>query len=222
MRITFPAGLALLLALLICISLQARADLADLSETELASVTGQQGVLLNLNLRNNVDAALAPIGCTAVVGVPNPCRLGLEFAARAGTWLMLKEFYGTLQLKDLRLDIGFMPVTATAYANPARFDANGSAACTSPLLPACSPAGRPALTFSYPGADSPGTYDDMLSFLNIGRVWLEFDTGGTPSTPGYSRDTSLNSAFGVRMSDSRALNAPAQIRFLGKGYVYGF
>lgn len=219
MRITFPAGLALLLVLLALMSRHARADLSGLSETELADVVGQQGVLLNLSLRNNVDAALAPIGCTATVGAPNPCRLGLEFAARAGTWLMLKEFYGTLQLRNLRLDIELMPTAGTGFGDPSRFDANGNAGCTSPLLPGCSPAGRPALKLSYPDADSPGSYDDMLSFLNIGRVWLEFDSAGTP---GYQLDTSLNSAFGVRMSDSRALNAPAQFRFLGKGYVYGF
>lgn len=216
MRATIPALALLMLA---GMNLPARAEMSSLSEADLATVAGQQGVLLNLDLRNNVDASLTPMGCSAVVGTPNPCRMGLEFAARTGTWLMLKEFYGTLQLKDLRIDIGFMPATATAYANPARFDANGNAACTNPLLPSCSPAGRAALTLTYPGADSAGTYDDMLSLLNIGRVWLEFDTGGTP---GYARDTSLNSAFGVRMSDSRALNEPAHIRFLGKAYVYGF
>lgn len=208
--------------LLATMALPVQAEMSGLSEEDLAAVSGQQGMLLNLNLRNNVNASLAPIGCNAVVGTPNPCRMGLEFAARAGTWLMMKEFYGTLQLKDLRIDIGFMPAAATTYANPARFDAGGNAACTSPLLPSCSPVGRPALTLSYPGADSPGTYDDMLTFLNIGRVWLEFDTTGTPVTPGYARDTSLNSAFGIRMSDSRALNEPAHMRFLGKAYVYGF
>jgi len=41
-------------------------------------------------------------------------------------------------------------------------------------------------------------------------------------TPGYNRDTSLNSVLGVRMSDSSALNASARMRFLGTGYVYGF
>lgn len=215
MRLARTATLCLLASL----SAAAQADLASLSETELADVTGQQGVLLNLKLRNNVDASLAPIGCTAVVGTPNPCRMGLEFAARTGTWLMFKEYYGTLQLKDMRLDIGFMPSSPTVHANAARFDANGSSACNTPLLSGCSPAGRPALLLSYPGADAPATYDDMLTFLNIGRVWLEFDAG---TTPGHSRDTTLNSAFGVRMSDSRSLNSPAHSRFRGEAYVYGF
>lgn len=207
------------LLLLLAAALDAQADITGLSEAELAGVTGQQGVLLNLNLRNNVDADLSPIGCSAVVGTPNPCRMGLEFAARTGTWFMLKEYYGTLQLKDMRIDIAFMPTSATPYANPARFDAGGNAGCTTPLLPSCSPAGRPALKLGYPGADAPDAYEDMLTFLNIGRVWLEFDAG---STPGHSRDTTLNSAFGMRMSDSRALNAPAHSRFQGDAYVYGF
>lgn len=196
-----------------------RTGLSELSDSELGAIEGQQGVLLNLKLSNNVDSANAPIGCTAVVGTPNPCRFGLEFAARTGTWLMLKEYFGTFQLKDLRMDVVFLAAAATGYQDAARFDANGNAACTSPLLPLCKPNGRPALQLTFPGTDAPATYDDFLSFLNIGRVWLEFDNGGTP---GMQRDTSINSMFGVRMSDSRTLNEPAHMRFLGKGLVYGF
>lgn len=210
----------LLCTLLLLPALAHAAGLTELSDAELGAEAGQQGVLLNLKLSNNVDAVTnAPIGCTTVIGAPNPCRMGLEFAARTGTWLMLKEYFGTFQLKDLRLDIAFLPTVASGYQNTARFDANGNAACTAPLLPACSPGGRPALQLTFPGTDGPAVYDDFLSFLNIGRVWLEFDNG---STPGMQRDTSSNSMFGVRMSDSRALNEPAHMRFLGKGFVYGF
>jgi hypothetical protein len=210
---------AFALVLLCLCSPGAHAELVGLSESELAAVNAQQGVLFNAHVRNNVDAGLAPIGCTAVVNAPNPCRLGLEFAARAGTWLMLKEYFGTFQIRDLRMDVEALPATNTIYRDVTRFDAGGSAACGNPLLPSCNPAGRPALKLTYPGADSPATYEDFLSFLNIGRVWLEFDSG---ATPGFQRDTSLNSMFGVRMSDSRALNEPAHMRFLGKSYVYGF
>jgi hypothetical protein len=210
---------ALLSVLLLAASCAQAGGLVELSDNELGSVEAQQGVLLNLKLRNNVDANNTPIGCTAVVGTPNPCRMGLEFAARTGTWLMLKEYFGTFQLKDLRLDIVFLPTTASGYQDASRFDANGNAGCTAPLLPACSPNGRPALQLTFPGTDGPAVYDDFLSFLNIGRVWLEFDNG---ATPGMQRDTSANSMFGVRMSDSRALNEPAHMRFIGKGLVYGF
>lgn len=195
------------------------AGMTVLSESELATVSGQEGVLLNLNFRNNVDASNTPIGCTPVVNTPNPCRLGLEFAARAGKWLMLKEYYGTFQIKNLRMDGTVLPASSTAYANSSRFQ-DRSGAC---LITLCDPRGLHAIKFSFPGTDAAATYDDFLSFLNIGRVWLEFDTAVEPAgIRGFDRDTTLNSALGVRMSDSTSLNAPAKMRFRGTGYVYGF
>lgn len=196
-------------------TLAAAGDAELLSDSELAEVDGRQGVLLNLSLRNNVDANNAPIGCTVAIGTPNPCRLGLEFAARNGVWLMLKEFYGTLKIVDMRLDAGFLPGTATAWRDTTRFQ-DSAGDC---LIPSCNPSSRPTVLVTYPNADAPATYNDFLSFLNIGRTWLEFDNGGTP---GYQRDTSSNSVFGVRMSDSATLNGPARMRFRGTGYVYGF
>lgn len=206
------------------------AELTPLTESELSNVSGQQGVLINLSLRNNVSATNAPIGCSAPASVTatslatNPCRLGLQFAGalNAGKWLMLKEFYGTFQVKDLRLDGTTLPATNTSYWDANRFDINdGVAGCSAtPLLPACNPKNLSAMKFTYPGADAPGTYDDFLSFLNIGRVWLESDIAGP--VPGYQLDTSLKSFLGVRMSDSRMVNEPAHTRFVGTGYVYGF
>lgn len=194
-----------------------RSEMVALSEEEMADVSGWQGVLLEINLRNNVSASNTPIGCTAVVGTPNPCRLGIEFTANSDTWLMLKEFYGTFELKELRMDAALLPATNTAYYDPARFrDGSGN-----DLIPGANPVSDPAIMLGYPGADAQGTYNDFLSFMNIGRTWLEFGTTA-PVTPGYNRDTSLNSVLGVRMSDSSALNASSRMRFLGTGYVYGF
>ncbi len=207
--------LVLSLALLASSGLQA---LEALDDGALAEVRGQQGVLLNIKLRNNVDASNTPIGCTAAVGTPNPCRMGLEFAARAGTWLMLKEYYGIFQLKNLRLDTTFLPAN-TSYYNSSRFR-DGSNNC---LLPSCNPSSRPAIKMGFPGTDGTAVYDDFLSFMNIGRLWLEFDTAVEPAgTRGFMRDTSLNSVMGSRMSDSGALNAAAKMRFMGTAYVYGF
>lgn len=192
-------------------------DLEPLSDWEMALADAQQGVLIELNLRNNVNASNTPIGCTVAVGTPNPCRLGIEFGA-GDTWLMLKEFYGTLQIREIRMDAAFLPATNTAYYNPARFrDAAGN-----DLIAGANPASDPAIQLTYPGADAQNTYDDMRSFLNIGRTWLEFDTTVAPITRGYMRDTSTNSVLGMRMADSSALNAAAKMRFLGTGYVYGF
>ena len=121
------------------------------------------------------------------------------------------------------MDGANLPATNTSYFDVDRFDiSDGVAGCSgTPLLPACNPKSLASMKFTYPGADAPGTYDDFLSYLNIGRVWLEFDSAA-PVVPGYQRDTSLNSFLSVRMSDSRMINNPASMRFLGTGYVYGF
>lgn len=204
----------------------AQAEPAALDDTELADVSGRHGALLNISLRNNVNVdtsgTLTPIGCTLVVNTPNPCRFGLEFAARSGVWLMLKEFYGTLEIKDMRLDAGFLPQAVTDDADASRFRDTGNNCLI--LVAGCTPRSTsttnfPVVKVTYPNADTPATYDDLHSFLNIGRAWLEFDNG---ATPGYQRDTSTNSAFGVRMSDSRSLNHAADMRLRGTGYVFGF
>lgn len=192
-------------------------SMAMLSDDDMSNVTGAEGIMLELKLRNNVDAVFAPIGCTPVVGTPNPCRMGLEFAARSGIWLMLKEFYGTLHLKDIRLDAATLPGN-TSHNNPARFvDANG----TCLFGGTCNPAGEPAILAAYPAADVQGTYDDLVTFLNIGRTWLEFDAT-SPYVPGYNRDTTLDSALSIRMADSGVLHSPAEMRFWGNAYVFGF
>ncbi|MFZ5723593.1 MAG: hypothetical protein ACOY33_08010 [Pseudomonadota bacterium] len=214
----------------------ANLSMTQLSDDEMSGVRGRQGVVLDLKLRNNVDAAYAPIGCTVATGTPfgtpNPCRIGIEFAARAGIWLMLKEYYGYMQLKDIRLDVAFLPGTNTGFQNAARFQNAAGTSCllAGHALASCWPTGDAAIKLSYPGTDGPAVYDDFYSFLNVGRAWLEYDCnpGGsgatlcTPATAGYNRDTTTDSAFSMRMADSTALNAPARMRFLGNAYVFGF
>lgn len=207
-------------------------DMPALSEDEMSGVAGAQGVVLEMRLLNNTDpVTLAPLDCTASVGTPNPCRMGLEFAARSGIWLMLKEYFGSLHLKDIRLDAGFVPATNTAYYDANRFkDVLGNN-----LLPGANPINQPAVQLRYPATDAQGTYDDLLAYLNIGRTWLEYDSG---ATPGYLRDTSLDSAFSIRLAEplgdawvpdpdnppdvKLSNNAPARMRFWGTAYVFGF
>lgn len=200
--------------------------LVALSDSELSAQDAREGVLLNLSLLNNMTrtagGTLVPDSqCTASI-TANPCRMGLEIA-QAGTWFMAKEFYGSLQLKDLRMDSGFLPATATGFQNYDRFkDSNGN--CLLSGNPTnCNPAGMAAIQAGYPSSNdaAPSVYDDVLSFMNIGRTWLEF-TSVSPAIEGYMRDTTSNSAFGVRLSDSRALNEPAHMRFRGTAYVFGF
>lgn len=202
------------------------AGMQPLNDTELAGATGTQGILLDIGLRNNVDAANNPIGCTPVItpapdGTPNPCRLGLQFVARTTFWLMFKEFYGTLKLKDIQMDVAFLPTINSGFRNVTRFQ-DGAGACLIPLVGGiCTPEGYFALGFRYPqlAARAAGTYADVTSFLNIGRIALEQNNG---AVQGYMRDTSLSAPVALRMSDSGSINGAAQMRFDGNAYVYGF
>lgn len=186
--------------------------LEAISDEGLSGVTGQEGIILEIKVRNNFTEGNSPIACS---GNLNNCRMGLEFSARDGIWLMLKEYYGNFHLKDLRIDIASLPASNTAYFDSDRFR-DGSGTC---LVAGCNPAGDTAVKFTYPGADGVGVYDDFYSFVNIGRAALEYDSG---ATPGYMRDAATGSVFGFRLSDSSAPNAQAQARFLGEAYVFGF
>lgn len=214
-----------------------------LSDTEMEEVNAQHGVILDVYLLNNVTDTFIP-KCTVAVGTPNNCRLALEFADRPGAYLMFKEYYGTLELKEIRMDAATFPVANTAYLNNSRFqDIAGNCLIPGKTNPNCNPSNTPTIQFTYPGTDAPGTYDDMHSLLNIGRVWIEFDTvtpcaGGTSTTCGYNRDTTLNSAYSLRLADASGTtlvpdpdnppdfklsnNTPAKMRYWGTAYVFGF
>jgi hypothetical protein len=187
-----------------------------LPDDSLSEVHGAEGVQLTLRLRNNVDASGSPIGCT---GLLNPCRMGIEFSGREGIWLMLKDYYGVIQLNDIRMEGARLPMTNTGFFEPLRFR-NLLGQC---LIKDCNPSSLPAIKVSYPLSRDPGLYEDMLLLVNIGRTALEFDTVSvTPVVPGYMRDDATGSVLGFRMADSAALNAPSRARFDGEVYVFGF
>lgn len=204
--------------------------LTPLSDSEMSATDARQGALLNLSLLNNMTRNGAGVlqqdsQCSEAIR-PNPCRMGLEIAQK-DTWLMLKEFYGSLQIKDLRMDTGFLPATATGYQNYNRFRDAASNCLLSGDPVNCNPSGLAAIRASYPSSadGTPSVYDDVLSFMNVGRTWLEVTTptgSTTVADQGYMKDTTTNSVFGVRLSDSRALNEPAHMRFRGTAYVFGF
>lgn len=191
------------------------AGLQPLNDEALAEVVAQEGVQLTLRLRNNVDTANNPINCT---GILNPCRMGIEFSGREGIWLMLKDYYGFLEINDIRLESGMLPSTSTGYQDPDRF-LSLAGDC---LITDCDPQGLRAVRVSYPFNKGAGEYNDFNIFLNIGRVALEFDNASNPLEPGYMRDAASGSVLGFRMSDSTALNAPSRSRFDGTAYVFGF
>lgn len=202
----------------------ATVSMQPLDDAELAAASGRQGILLDIAVRNNVDAANNPIGCNPVVGTPNPCRLGLQFVGRETVWLMFKEFYGTLKLQDIQMDVAFLPTANSGFRNVARFQ-DSAGACLIPLAGGvCTPEGYFALGFRYPraAARALGIYNDVVSFLNVGRIALEQNVVGPPAVEGYMRDTSLNAVVALRMADSGGINAAAQMRVDGNAYVYGF
>lgn len=189
--------------------------LQPLADDALAEVVAREGVQLTLRLRNNVDADNNPINCS---GVLNPCRMGIEFSGREGIWLMLKDYYGFLEINDVRLESGMLPTVSTGYQEADRF-LSLSGDC---LVAACDPRGLRAVRVSYPFSKGVGEYNDFNIFLNIGRVALEFDNASNPLEPGFMRDLASGSVLGFRMADSAALNAPSRSRFDGTAYVFGF
>lgn len=187
------------------------------TDESLDAIHGTGGVQLTLRLRNNISESGAPeANC---FGGLNPCRMGIEFSGRNGIWLMLKDYYGVLEINDILLDGAELPVANTTYLDESRFR-NQQGAC---LIGSCNPAGTKALRVRYPFSKGQGQYEDMMLFVNIGRTALEFDDIATdPVTPGYMRDNASGSVLGFRMSDSAGLNSPSRAKFMGDAYVFGF
>lgn len=219
---------ALFVHLLCWIALPATAMQA-LDDASLEEVTGQDGIAVALELRVNADAAGNPLASLSnCAGVGNPCRLALSFANRAGEWLVIKDWYGVINIDPIYLDAG---VRSDAASNPAYFDASkfadGSGNCLVTGNPgACSVAdvtSGPALVLSYPGTTlgyNPGTvtssgYDSMTMSFNLGRLAVEFDG----VNPGYLNDAN-GSFLGATVGDLSG--GPAGAAFGGKAYVFGF
>ena len=182
-------------------------------DSELQAIRGGDAIQLTLRLRNNVNENNTPdVSCG---GSPDPCRLGLEFVAREGNWLVLKDFYGSLAIEDVRLEGAFLSPGSSSYRDLSRFeDADGNC-----LLSLCNPDGLPAIQIEYPFAKGPGEYQDMHTFLNIGRMAVEVDDG---ATPGFMLDNNPGSALAFRISDSATPNGDMQMRFDGRALLYGF
>lgn len=190
----------------------------QLADEELSTINGTEGVQLTLRLRNNVDSTGNPIGCS---GGLNPCRMGLEFSGREGIWLMLKDYYGVLELNDIRMEGALLPSAGSGRGNPERFqDASGNC-LVNEVAGICTPQDMQAVRLTYPASKGFAEYNDLNLLVNIGRTALEFDDSVT-GTPGYMRDQAAGSVLGFRMADSMSLNAPSRSRFDGTAYVFGF
>ncbi|MCB1837139.1 MAG: hypothetical protein KDH99_05910 [Alcanivoracaceae bacterium] len=199
--------------------------LQPMDEEALGNVTGQEGIALDLELRQNTDAdgnPLASLGNCS--GVGNPCILAVQFNNRTdlgGEWLVAKDFYGLMRFNDLWLDGADTPNGASPYSNPGIFR-NGAGDCllTGSNQAGCIPNYVPALMMHF-----PGTYatfeEDIEIFLNIGRMSVQYGANGfLPSSDDGESFLSL------RISDLRTSsgvpNPPAVIDIDGGIKLIGF
>lgn len=201
-----------LVTLMAGLSGTACADMEELPENEMASVTGQQGVALLLEHRMNADASGAPLASlSSCAGLNNACKLGVKFANRAGgggEWLMFKDFFGRLFIDGLNVDGSFNPAAYTAYRDDARFK-NDTGTC---LLAGCDPRNLPALQLSFTG--SPGVFENDITLgLEVGRMALEY--GAT----GFGNDAN-GSFLGFRIRDTAGYTTTIDVD--GKVRLYGF
>ena len=229
----------LILPFLFFVVIEAKsADLVPLNDAEMEGVTGQNAIQISLKMHNNVevqdDNHVALSHCNTAPGTYNPCRLGMEFVDKERNWLVMKEFYGYLNLVDIRLEGVRLPSTSTAhtaYYDPDRFKREDGTC----MIAGCDPRGLAAIEMTYPSAKGTGEYGDMLPFLNVGRMTVEVNDPGAnysdmtkPHTPddisdfGFMQEQNEGIANAFRISDSTGQNANMQVRFDGRALIYGF
>jgi hypothetical protein len=215
----------------------ARAELGALSDGEMGSVLGQEGIALSLNLYFNSTQSATPASdglplgaLSSCAGIANPCHFGIKINNRedaGGEWLVFKDFYASLRVGSLNIDVE--PLLSAAANNTAYFDATrfqgdagacllGTGNCTADYINTL-PGLRlstPATTTSYdPVGGLSSGYTSVELGLNIGRMATEF--GAT----GYNSD--VNGSFmGVRIDDNNVNSNFAGAAISGKVYVFGF
>lgn len=179
----------------------AAAELSEIaSEAELSSVTGQEGIAVELTIRLNADALGNKLPfCTAT---PSQCQLGINYANRndsGGEWLVLKDYYGVLSIPTLNLSGAYTPSASTPYRDMTRFqDENGGQLLNDPN-------NLPALELEYK--------EPIKLLLHIGGAAIEY--GAT----GYAT-TDSRSFLGLHIGNVGGQMAEIDIR--GKAYVFGF
>ncbi|MCK0154541.1 hypothetical protein MWU49_12555 [Alcanivorax sp. S6407] len=218
------------------ITLVRAGSLEPLNDAEMGAVTGQNAIQLTVKMHNNVIATndnnhVRGNHCVPDTNGYSPCRLGMEFVDKERNWLVMKQFYGYLNLTDIRFEGVTLPASNTAYHDPDRFKrADGSC-----MIAGCNPKSLAAIEMSYPSSKGPGQYLDMQTFLNIGAMVVEtnnpgatYSDGSNPHRPdavtdyGFMRDQTQGVANAFRISDSSGPNANMQVRFDGSTLIYGF
>ena len=187
-------------------------EMAALSESDMADVSGQEGVAMNLEMAINANvsgASVTPIACPANTA---DCRLALQFNDRTDQWIVMKEYYGLIRLNKVWVDAANTPNAYTIYTN------NGAA--LNPYLAGYDPRNKPVVQLSYDHSSlgaATSFYGDAALFLNVSRMTMEF--GST----GYLNNAVTGSALALRIADGpNGVNGAAQIRFDGKMQMSGF
>lgn len=225
------------LATLMAFPLSNAAQLEPMNDAEMGAVTGKNAIQLTVKMHNNVVVSndnnhVRGNHCVPDTNGYSPCRLGMEFVDKERNWLVMKQFYGYLNLTDIRLEGVSLPSSNTAYYDPERFErADG----TCMIAGTCNPKGLSAIKMSYPSSKGSGQYLDMQTFLNIGAMVVEtnnpsanYSDGSNPDRPdavtdyGFMRDQTQGVANAFRISDSSGPNANMQVRFDGSTLIYGF
>lgn len=227
--------ISVLLIVVLPMSLLKAESMQPLNDSEMEAVTGQNAIQLTVKMHNNVEVKdnehVALSICSKDDNAYSPCRLGMEFVDKERNWLVMKQFYGYLNLTDIRFEGVTLPASNTAYHDEDRFKrADGSC-----MIAGCNPKSLAAIEMSYLSSKGPGQYLDMQTFLNIGAMVVEtnssgatYSDGSNPHRPdavtdyGFMRDQTQGVANAFRISDSSGPNANMQVRFDGSTLIYGF
>lgn len=198
----------------------ANADqLVALNDAELSDVTAREGIALNLEMLINAakdsSGNIVPDSCpTTGISAAADCRFGLQFNSIDDAWLVIKDYYGLISLKEVRID-------------GVRMDATASGKCDADCLDRLSgfnPNNKPAIQLSYDHSDlgdSQAFYDDAEIYLHVGKIAAEFNA--IDGTEGYLRNVTPGAAIGLLMADGPdGIGGPAQIRFDGRMQMYGY
>lgn len=202
-RVASVAVVALLLAAGV------RADLSPLQESGLGDVVGQAGIALDLESRINADSTGAALASLDNCVNTTKCNIAINVNNRTdggGEWLVLKDSFARMKIRNLYLDSALLPSTYTAYTNTNVFR-DGSGNC---LITSCDPRGLQAMQISFP--ESNANVDIELN-ATIGRMAVEYGAAG------YGLDQK-GTFLGLRITDTQ--QRAARIDLDGKAYVFGF
>lgn len=221
-------------------------SLQPLSEDEMGSVTGQEGILISLDYYYNsekTDVAStdgqrlsgfcsAPNGTTSLGDMD--CRLAIQIENRSDNWLVIKNGHASLSVNRLSLDAAFLSDAGsssnTAFYNPGKFlepaALGGGCLLETGTCNTATIASLPALRTHYP--ETGGSYDPVShtsSGFNDVRMGLYYEgmavEFNNPANVQNGWQANLNGSFlGLNIADNNGHRAG--IAFGGDFYLYGF